>query len=173
MKKIIKPIVFLNFFFATFSYSQVNFNDALNYQQMAKELYYLRALAVEVEGYWENVTLKHDKTLDKIASQKASSLLNDIENNKQIFRGNNKTNFYLFEWSENEEIDDELIQSSIVYASKEWARIEFDGEIHDYGDKQYIDNHDIDELYNILRAEKVGFGYAKKNNKLIVTSLYD
>ena len=90
MKHYFKLFLALTYLFSTFSYGQVNYDDAINIQQMAKELYFIKALNIEVEkDLYENVTLKYDEKLDKIALERANSLLNDLENNNEIYRGAN------------------------------------------------------------------------------------
>jgi len=172
MKYLIKLLLPLTYLFSSFCYGQINYSDAINIQQMAKELYWIKALAKEVDkDLYENVPLKYDETLDKIASEKANSLLNDFENNKEIYRGTNSVNFMFFDIDD--EFDKEQLRFFIRDASRAWAKLEFDNELYFENENQNIDNSDIDELYNILQSSKVGFAFAKNKNKLVVVSFYE
>lgn len=172
MRNYIKLLLPLTYLFSSICFAQINYDDAVSVQQMAKELYWIKALTKEVEDdTYENVPLKYEEALNKIALERANSLLNDSEKNKKIYRGANDTNYMFFDIDD--EFDTKQLSFFVVEASRAWAKIEFNNELYFEGENQQIDNYDINELYNILGASKVGFAYAKNNKKLVIVSYYD
>ena len=173
MKYTIKPISSLLYLFSFFCFSQINYDNAVNIQQMAKDLYWVKSLTKEVEkDLFVNVPLHYDENLNKVALEKAKSILKNYKNKKEIYGGSNSTN-YMFYYDIDKNLDNEQIKIYTEEASKSWAKIEFNNEKFFNDENQLVDNEDINELFNILQSSKVGFAHVIEKNILVVVSYYE